>query len=82
MKKWQEQALKITEGQELAPIFRVEKNNLKKYGISLTQLGEMFGYKNQASFLASARKKQVVEGAELLIDIVEQRLKPLTPSKE
>lgn len=57
-------------------------NKLKRYGISLTKLGEMFGYKNQASFLASARKKQVVEGAELLIDAIEQRLKPSTPEKE
>ena len=59
------------------------KNKLKQYGISLTRLGEMFGYKNQASFLASARKAQVVEGAELLIEAIEKHsLKPSTNSKE
>lgn len=57
-------------------------NKLKQYNISLTRLGEMFGYKNQASFLASARKAQVVEGAEQLIEAIEHSLKPSTPSKE
>lgn len=56
---------------------------LKKYGVTLTSLGEMFGYKNQASFLASARKPQVIEGAELLLQAFEQHsLKPSEPSKE
>jgi len=49
---------------------------LKKYNISLTRLGEMFGYKNQLSFLASARKQKVVEGAERLIDAIEHSLQP------
>lgn len=55
---------------------------LKKYGISLTKLGEMFGYKNQASFFASARKQKIVEGAEQLIDAIEQSLEPNNPPKE
>ena len=56
---------------------------LKQYNISLTKLGEMFGYKNQASSLASARKPQVIEGAELLLEAFEQHsLKPFEPSKE
>lgn len=55
-------------------------NKLKKYNISLTELGEMFGYKNQASFLASARKKQVVAGALALIERVES-LKPNSPTE-
>lgn len=58
-------------------------SKLKQYNISLTRLGEMFGYKNQASFLASARKAQVVEGAELLLEEFEKHsLKPDTPEKE
>ena len=58
-------------------------SKLKQYNISLTKLGEMFGYKNQASFLASARKTQVVEGAEQLIEAIEKHsLKPNTPEKE
>lgn len=55
-------------------------SKLKQYNISLTELGEMFGYKNQMSFLASKRKKQVIEGAEKVIAKVEaeiiERLKP------
>ena len=56
------------------------QNKLKQYNISLTELGEMFGYKNQMSFLASARKDKVVKGAIALIERIES-LKPNSPTE-
>lgn len=51
-------------------------DKLKKHGISLKQLGEMFGYKNYQSFMQATRKDKIIEGAELLVNAVESSLKP------
>lgn len=51
-------------------------DKLKKHGISLKQLGEMFGYKNYQSFMQATRKDKIIEGAESIVDAVENSLKP------
>ena len=56
-------------------------DKLKKHGISLKKLGEMFGYKNYQSFMQATRKDKIIEGAELLVDVVESNLKPINSTE-
>lgn len=36
----------------------------------------MFGYKNYQSFMQATRKDKIIEGAESIVDAVENSLKP------
>ena len=43
------------------------------YGLTDADIGEMFGYKNYASYYNSARRKHIENGIVRIIELIKQR---------